>query len=208
MNGSRLERLAPLTGVLAVALVLVGAGLFGVYDYLPSAESLADYFNDNSNRVYWAGYIGLIATFPMLWFAGSLYSAFRDQEGGSGRLSMVSFGAGLATALAIAAGFTAMLASGARAGAEGGITSVEAVTLYDYYGQILGGVVAVTLAVLIAATGVLAIRKALFPNWFGWLSLLIALLLLTPIAYIVLAAAMLWLVVVSIWLYRRAQPAA
>ncbi len=62
---------------------------------------------------------------------------------------------------------------------------------------------AISLAVFIGATAVVSIRAAVFPTWFGWASALVAFGLLTPVAYIVLALAVVWLLVVSIWLYFR-----
>ena len=203
MNESRIERLAPLTGVVTVVLMMVGAALFGVYDYLPSAEKLNEIISANPTRVYLAGYIGSIAAFFLIWFAGSVFNALREQEGGTGRLSMVAFGGGVASGVALAAGFSTMIASGSRAGAVGGISLAEAVTLYDLYGQVLGGMFAITIAVFIGASAVVSLRAAVFPAWFGWVSALVAFGLLTPIAYIVLAFALVWLFLVSIWLYRR-----
>ncbi len=208
MSRSSLERLAPLTGLVSAVLMMAGAAMFGVYDYLPSAEKLQEIFNDKPTRVYVAGYIGTLSAFFLIWFAGSLYRALHEREGSSGRLSMVAFGGGAASGVALATGYTVMVATGARAGAPGGISPVEAVTLYDFYGQVLGQMLAVTLAVFIGASAVVSLRTGVFPTWFGWASVLIALGLLTPVAYVVLALALLWLLVVSVWLYRRgASPA-
>jgi hypothetical protein len=205
MNESRLERLAPLTGVVTVVLMMVGAALFGVYDYLPPADRLKEYISDNQTTVFLGGYLGSISAFFLIWFAGSVYSALREREGGTGRLSMVAFGGGVASGVALALGFTAIVAVVQRAGAEGGISPLEVVTIYDLYSQILGFMFAVTLAVFVGATAVVSLRTAMFPAWFGWVSALIAFGLLTPISYIVLAFALVWLFVVSIWLYARGR---
>jgi hypothetical protein len=109
----------------------------------------------------------------------------------------------VASGVALAVGYTAMVAAGARAGAPGGISPVGAVTLYDFYGQVLGQMFATTLAVFIGASAVVSLRTGMFRAWFGWVSALIAFGLLTPIAYIILALALVWLLVVSIWLFRR-----
>jgi hypothetical protein len=147
----------------------------------------------------------LLSAFFMLWFAGSVYSALREREGGTGRLSMVAFGGGVASGVALAIGFSAILASGARAGAEGGITPAEAVTMYDLYSQILGGTFAISMAVFIGATAVVSLRTLMFPKWFGWASALITFGLLTPYSYAVLALVLVWLLVVSVWLFSRGR---
>lgn len=203
MNKSWLEKLAPLSGILAVALMIVGAIMFGVYDYLPSAERLVEILNSNPDRIFWAGYIGSISGFFLIWFVGSVFSALRMKDGGIGRLSMIAFGGGVASGVALVIGFSMILTAGARAGAEGGINAIESVTLYDIYSQILGQMFAITMAVFIGATAVVSLRVNIFPSWFGWVSTLIAVGLLTPIAYFVLAFALGWLIIASIWLYRR-----
>lgn len=208
MSESRLDRWAPLSGVVALVLFSIGAALLGIYEYLPTAESLEQTLSDNASNVFAGGYIGMLSAFFMIWFAGSVYSALRKKEGGDGRLSVIAFGGGAASGVALAIGFSAMLASGARAGAEGGITALEAVTVYDIYSQILGGMFAVTVAVFIGATAVVSLRSDVFPNWFGWASVLITVGLLTPYSYAVLALVLVWLLVVSLWLFARGRQAA
>ena len=203
MNGSRLERLAPLTGLVSVVLLIIGAVVISNYDYLPPAENVADYLNGNPSRVSAGAYVASLSAFFFIWFAGSLRSALIAREGGTGRLSTVAFGGGVAAAAAMGISFTAVISSGLRAGAPGGITPVGAVTMFDFWGQIAGQMFAICLAVFIGATAVVSIRSDVFPTWFGWASATVAIGLLSPIAYIMLAFAVVWLLVVSIWLYVR-----
>jgi hypothetical protein len=203
MNESRFERLAPLTGVVSVGLLIFGAVVISNYDFLPPAEEVADFLNGNPTRVITGAYLALISAFFLIWFAGSVRIPLLAREGGTGRLSMVAFGGGIAAAVALGTSFTAILSAGLRAGAPGGITPIGSVTMFDFWGQAAGQMFAISLAVLIGATAVVSIRTTVFPAWFGWVSTLIAFGLLTPAAYIVLALAVVWLLVVSIWLYVR-----
>ena len=207
MNFSSLARLAPLTGVVAVALLATGAALLGIYDYLPAADRLRGMISDNATNVAIGGYLGSLAAFFLIWFAGTVFEALREREGGAGRLSLVALGGGVASGATLAIGFSAIFASGARAGAESGIGPVEAVTLYDLYGQVLGQGFAITMAVFIGATAVIVLRHGAFPAWFGWVSAAVAVGLLTPFAYVALAPTLVWLVVLSIWLYLRRRSA-
>ena len=77
--------------------------------------------------------------------------------------------------------------------------------MFDLWGQLMGQMFASGLAVLIGATAVVSIRTAVFPTWFGWVSALVAFGLLSPGAYLVLALGVVWLLVVSIWLYIRGR---
>jgi hypothetical protein len=67
----------------------------------------------------------------------------------------------------------------------------------------MGQMFGIFMAVFIGAAAVVSLRTALFPAWFGWASAVVTFGLLTPYAYIMLASALLWLLVVSIWLYVR-----
>jgi hypothetical protein len=203
MNKSLLERLAPLSGLVSVVLLIFGAVVISNYDYLPPAEKVADFLNGNSTRIWTGAYVASISAFFLIWFSGSIRSALLKREGGTGRLSTVAFGGGVAAAAALGTSFTAILSAGQRAGAEGGITAIGAVTMFDFWGQVMGQMFAICLAVLIGATAVVSLRTAVFPAWFGWVSVLVAIGLLTPFAYFILFFAVVWLVVVSIWLYLR-----
>ncbi len=203
MNESRLERLASLSGAVSVGLIIIGVLLFNYYEFLPPAEEMADFLNGNSSRASTGGYIGSIAAFFLIWFAGSVRRALIEREGGAGWLSTVAFGGGVAASVAMGISFVGIFASGLRAGAPGGISVDNAVAMYDFWSQLTGQLFAILMAVFISATAVVSLRSGLFPTWFGWVSVLVALGLLTPFAYAVLAFALVWLLAVSLWLYFR-----
>jgi hypothetical protein len=203
MNESRLERLSPLSGAAAVLIMVVGILLFNFYEFLPSAEKIADFLNSNAARVYTGGYIASVSTFFLIWFAGSVRSSLIRHEGGTGSLSNISFGGGIAAAVVLGISFVGIFATGLRAGALDGLTPVGAVTMYDFWTQLSGQLFGIFMAVFISAASVVSLRTGLFPAWFGWASLIIAFGLLTPFAYAVLGFAILWLLVVSIWLYIK-----
>jgi hypothetical protein len=203
MNESRLEKLSPLSGVAAVVIMLVGVVLFNNYEFLPPAKKVADFLNSNASSVYAGGYIASLSSFFFIWFAGSLRSTLIDHEGGNGRFSNIAFGGGLAASVVLGISFVGILTSALRAGIGDGITPIGAITMFDFYGQLTGQLFALFIAVFITATSVVSLRTGLFPAWFGWASLVVAFGLLTPIAYAVLGFAILWLLVVSIWLYIR-----
>ena len=207
MNESRLERLSTLTGAVSVGLIIICVLVFNYYEFLPPAEKFAQFLNGNAPQVSTGGYIGSIAAAFLIWFAGSVRSALIEREKGTGRLSSVAFGGGLAASIALGISFIGIFASGLRAGAPGGIAPIAAVAMYDFWSQLTGQLFSIFMAVFIGATAVVSLRTGLFPTWFGWVSVLVAVGLLTPFAYAVLAFALVWLLVVSIWLYATGTPA-
>lgn len=203
MNQNRLDRFSLLSGLLSVLIMVFGVLLFNYYEFLPAAESIAEAMNSNASQVSTGGYIASLSTFFLVWFVGSIRSTLLMYEGGSGRLSTIAFGGGLAAAVALGISFVGLFAMGLRAGAPGGLAPVGAVTMYDFWSQLTGQLFGIFMAVFISAAAVISLRTGLFPAWFSWASLIIALGLLTPFAYAVLGFALLWLVVVSIWLYMK-----
>ncbi len=206
MNESRFERINPLTGAVSVVLIIVGVLVFNYYEFLPPAEQIAEFLNGNASQVSIGGYLGSLAAFFLIWFAGSVRSTLLKREGGTGQLSTIAFGGGVAASIAMGTSFIGIFAAGLRAGAPGGIAPIGAVAMYDFWTQLSGQLFSIFMAVFIGSTAAISLRTGLFPAWFGWLSILVAVGLLTPFAYAILAFAMVWLLVVSIWLYLKGTP--
>lgn len=207
MNASRLDRVAPLTGLVTIILLLAGTFLIGLYDFLPPAEKIADHLGANPDRVYVGSYLAALSAFFLIWFAGRVRAALREREGGDGWVSEVAFGGGVAGGVMVLLTFTSIGSTALRAGTEAGISPIGAITLYDFWSQLGGLAFPVSMAVFIGATAVVSLRTSLFPGWFGWASALIALGLLTPFSYAVISLGMVWVLVVSIWLYVRGRSA-
>ncbi len=207
MTNSFWERLAPLSGVAFVALAVAAALLVNNYDYLPTAGELQEFFTDNATTLQIAGYLGTLSAFFLAWFAGSVRSSLRPAEGGTGRLSAIAFGGGVAAAAIVALAFTILIVGGARGGADGGIGLDTAVTIFDLYGSIFGLAVPVALGVMIGAAAVVAFRTKAWPVWLAWVSAILAVGSISPVAWIFIGIDLLWILVVAIWLFTK-QPEA
>lgn len=203
MKESRLEKLAPLTGVVAAVLILVPGALVISLEYLPPPEKILEFVEDNSTRSLVAGYLGLISSAFLVWFGGSVRNTLRKVEEGTGRLSNIAFGGAVGAAVLVTLAFTAVIGAATRAGAPSGIDVVQATMLMDLFGQLTGTATPFMMAVFLGATAVVSLRANLFPAWFGWLTAFLAFGLVTPINYIFVAFALVWMAVVGIWLYLR-----
>jgi len=205
MRDSRLERFVPLTGVIFVVFVLVGSSLAGTNEYLASSDQIISSFSESVNQSYAGAYLGMLGAFFLMWFAGSVYSTLRQHEGGTGRLSIISFGGGLSAAVSIVFAFAVLSMITDRAISEVGISAEEAAALYDIWSATMGVVMPIGLAAFVGAAAVVSLRTAVFPTWFAWISVLVALGCLSPVDYIAQTAAIVWVVVVSIWLTVRSM---
>ena len=152
-----------------------------------------------------------------LFFLGSLWSALRRAEGDDGWLSAAAFGGGLVYLAILFSGDGAGIAAArnACAGIDPQLWQVlDNIGSASYFSSFI------PLAILSAASAVVAIRFGALPRWLGWMSAVVAVALLVDGfawtiytrnvgAYFILFY--LWTVITSIVLIRRAgdtRPAA
>jgi hypothetical protein len=210
---SRLERLAPLTGVVVVVFTVVAFVLAGDSpDFTDDPQAIADYYADDPGKLQVAFYIDAVGTFFLIWFAGSVRTALRTAEGGLGRLSAVSFGGAVVAGAMFLAYDAANIAAAFRADEDGAIDPAVAASLWDVGGVFLGMGGAIASAVFVTAAAVVALRRrAVLPVWFAWASVALAIVLVSPFGWVGLIGFLLWVLIVSVMLYvaqGRAAPAA
>ncbi len=205
MNNSRWARFAPLTGLGFVVLLAAGVVTINFYEFMPSAADAKAFFEANALRTSVGAYLVLLSAVPLLWFVGSLRSALRSAEGGSGRLSAVAFGGGVVAAAAVMAAMSATLTVSERGRIDGVIPGDYAIALQDFSGNLFGGMAAFALGLMIAATAVVAYRTGFLPRWAVWLSWIIVVGSFSPLAYIFVGISVIWIAVVSVVLYGKGQ---
>jgi hypothetical protein len=170
---TRWERLSGLAGIAFAVLIFAALAVQGV---LPDADSPADeiraFFADDRDQILAGVWLRFLAGFAFVWFLGTLRSALRRAEGGTGRLSAVAFGSGL---VFLAAGMVSNVAlAGVAFTADRAVDDGVAVALLTmtHFGYIAGGM---ALAWLLAATFVLVLRTGVFPAVLGWAGAVIGL---------------------------------
>lgn len=205
MTTQRWERYAPWTGVLAVALWVLGFVILmssGMVAQDATPEEVLAHHQTNGGPLIAGSLMFMLGTLAFVWFLGSLTTSLRFAEGGSGRVASIAFGGGLAMAVC-----ALLLPSGGVTIALGAATmsATSADALRHLPGVFFIGV-ELFAAILVGATGLVALRTAALPRLFAWLSLLLALILLIPpIGWAgVLLGVPLWTLGVSLLLARTA----
>jgi hypothetical protein len=198
----------PLTGVVAVALWIIG--VFVLESASPGGDASADeilaYFEDDTTSIYAGAFLFSLGTAFFVWFLGSLRAAFLAAEGQPGRLTAIVFAGGLGKAvfdMGVMGGFVA----GALAADEADPLAPEAAqTLFFVDDAFFIGAEFMAF-VFMSATGVLILMRRALPVWLGWLALLIALgLLVFPIGWaFLLFGVPLWVLLASVTLFLRAS---
>jgi hypothetical protein len=205
------DRWAPLTGVLAVACSLVGI-LFALnqpQDKDSNAKIVA-YFADHTHRVH--GIVGFFVFLAGLLFLLTFLTALRERllaaEGGSGRLSALAFGGGIASLplwavsmlLAYAASFAANESSAFRLDPN----TFRVLADTAYYAWVAAVVVS---SVVVWATSAVALQTSVLPRWYGRVGILAGVIQLFGFLFFPFFVWWLWIIVTSILLVRRPSPA-
>lgn len=211
MTALRLDRVAPLAGAASIVLYFAGFALIGEVGSTatPSSEQVVDLLEDSPVQIIVGVYISLVSVALLIWFVAILHSRLRIAEGGTGWLAATAFGGGLVAATALAVGFASIGQAAFRAESDDGINPEVAVVFYDLYRAILGSAVPIGFGVLIGATAIVTFRSQAFPAWLVWSSVVVAIGSVSPLLFIFALIALIWVLVVSIWLFidsRREAP--
>jgi hypothetical protein len=206
MSDSRWERWAPVAGIVFVVLFVAGTSL----NNLPSTDehttTIANYYNDKSNRaqIIIGSYLLVLAGVFFFWFLASLRVKLLAAEGAPGRLTSIVFGGGLVfvALLMAAAGSLMTVAADITFGGDQFLDADSARFLPQlaYPLLLIGGMFAAI--AMIDAASVLIVRTGVLPRWIGWFGFVAAIVLLFAALFLPVVALLLWVFFVSFALLR------
>jgi len=201
MQQSRLERFAPLAGVLTIALVVAAIIVFPE-ETPASDDAVADvvkFWRDHDDAASVSAVLGALAAVPYMWFIGSLRAALRESEPPPGRLSALAFAGGIlfAGALAVSTSLQFVLGESANDLSPAAIQALNALNAQFFFPFLVG------VAVLMFASAVAILRYRGLHVAFGWTALIIGIVAVTPAGFFGFAASALWILAASIYLYVR-----
>jgi hypothetical protein len=207
MAPSWLDRWSPLAGVLAVVCWVIA---FLVSTSSPdsgdSDAEIAGFWTSHSHQVHdiVAFFVFLAGILFFLAFLAALRTRVLDAEGGSGRLTALGYGAGVATAVFLILG-VAMWTSPAFTANDTGKFALEPNTyrLLNDLGYAVWVTGVIVAALLVWTTSAIALRSGLLPKWFAWLGVLAGILQLFAIFFIPFFIFLGWIVIVSLLLVFR-----
>lgn len=199
-----IARLAPLTGLAAILLGVLGGILFHTWADEPSTDApaaeLAAWMNGNEEAIFCATWVWLLAGLAFLWFLGSLRSMLRRVEGAPGRVSAIATGGGIVAVVMFMASFSGLMAGATAVMVDDRVVSpelAEALYVYGYNGFFL--MIEVAAGVLVLATAIVALRGTGLPKWYGWLGLLYGIwLLILPVGWIGFFGFPIWILLTTV----------
>jgi hypothetical protein len=196
-------RYAPLSGLLFVALVVVSIIVTGFdsVDSNDSTQKVVDFWTENDGEQMAGAFIGALSLVPFLWFLGSLRSALRTGEGGTGRLSAIAYAGGIVLASGAAVDASLQFAVAESAGdVPTGVTHTLSVLYSNFFLVFPVGV-----GTLLLAAGLAILRTKVMPAWLGWVAFLLGIVSLTPAGFFAFLVVLVWVAVVSVVLFQQ-QP--
>jgi hypothetical protein len=203
---SGLERLAPLAGVL---FFILGLWAFLVILDEPSidqpASTVVSYWSEYRAREIAASIGGVFTGLVLVWFAATLRAYLARFEGAGGGLAPLAFAGGIMAGIGIVTGSAIEFTAAETAGRVPPVATLTLSALNeDFFFPIAAG-----LALLWIVTGVAALRTSALPRWAGWVSVVIGVVLLTPVGFVGAIASIVWVPVTAMLIYRlRESPPA
>ena len=149
MNRSTLERLAPLSGILFVALIIASFFVLGdTPDVKDSTDDVFNFWKDNVTEGQWAGGLMVWAAIAAIWFGASLRGALRRASDEADRLAALAFAGWVVFAVGAAsfAGFNFAAADAADHDVTGTVVQTISVLGEDFFPIIAVGLVVALLA--------------------------------------------------------------
>jgi len=199
------ERLAPLTGVVFLAIVVavfaIGGSTPGDHD---TAQEVQAFYGQHHDKHMLLGFI-LALSIPFLLFFVSILRYELRRAGGTGQLANAAFAGGVLAAVGfgILAFVHLALADAANSANTIGTTQVLNVLDNNDYLPVAAG-----LGVLVFGAGLSTLRHGGLPRWLGWVGVVVGVVIFTPAGFFGFLASGIWIALAGILLTQARQSAA
>jgi hypothetical protein len=201
VKGDRWDKLAPLTGIVFVALVVIafvaiGRSTPGTH---AAATKVQAFYSKHHGREEAAAFVIAIGALFFAFFGAVLYRALRS-AGGSGRLAAAAFGGNLIAVTGfgiLATVHIALSEAGKKAVTLSTVQTLSVLDNNDFIPMALG------IGIMILASGLAVVRHGGLPRWLGWAALVLGVASFTPAGFFAFILSGVWVIAVSIVLYLR-----
>lgn len=203
MKVSKSNRWLLLSGAFFVILSIYIGLPKGELGYLPLPEVTAAFYTENWNLFWIQGYLGVLSGLFLLIFVSAVCGLLKEVGSRAGIWSDLAFSGGIAASTLALAGYAIQQPLADRANTVAGIAPETAVAMHDILAILTYHALPVAFALFVGASGMAFLRTKTLPTWFGWVSVILAFGLASPVMYLVMTGGFLWAIVVSLWLFAR-----
>jgi hypothetical protein len=191
------KQLAPLSGVLAVLLIIVA---FVVSGETPEADDslskVISYYSDHDSEMQISAALLGLGSFFFLLFSTTVAGALRRAPGASKGAAAFSFAGGIVFAV----GLTIFAGLGFAAGDVVGDVDPSVVQTLNALGMDMFFTVAVGTGAFLLGAGVGTLKTGALPRWLGWAAVVIGVIAITPAGFFGFLALGVWTLVASVML--------
>lgn len=205
MERKGLARFAPLTGLLFLALAAVSLILGGEPPEVdePALEQV-EFWKDGEGEQIASAIIACYAAAALLWFGGSVRESIARVETEESRLASIAFGGLIVAVTGLLINNVVQFAAAETAEDVSADTTQTLSVLYsDFFFPL-----AIGLGVFLLASGIAAVRHGAFDRRLGWMAIVIGIVAMSPLGFFGFLAALVWIGIASVVLYRKKDPAA
>ena len=197
------KRVAPLSGVVFAVLWITSSLLTAdTFEFMPPATDVAEFFASDASRIMTGSYVGLLAAFALLWFSGTMYASIREIDDDTDRVAFITGAGGVVAATTLAIGYLATFAAAERAWLHDFADPAVTAAMADLTSLIVGNGATLGFAAMIAAGSIAALRWEGAPRRTAIASLILAVGLISPYSWAVVALVLIWVPMAGIWTYR------
>jgi hypothetical protein len=200
MPNQRAQRLVPLLGALFVVLTFASFLIQGEPpDVDEGARKIAAWYVDHDTQTIVAALVAGLAAVALLFFAAYVRRVLRESEQGTGILSVAALAGGIvaATGIATDSALRFTLGENAEDVSPGAVETLHALWSGFFFPMVVG------LGTLILAMSLAALGTRVIPTWLAWIGIVIVVVFFTPLGFVSFLLSALWLIVVSVLLWRR-----
>lgn len=200
----RLQRLAPLSGLVFVVLVVVGFIPVGgsTPDSSDSPSKITSFYVDHHNKEFVAVILVAIGALFLAIFVASLRDRLRSAGAETWTNLVLVGGAAAVAGFLFAVTVHAALADGGdhhfSADAMVAINGLDSNSFFAF---------SLPLAIMVLGAGGAMLQTGILPRWLGWVGVAFGILSFTPVGFFVFALIGIWIIVVSVLLSRSAEAA-
>jgi hypothetical protein len=197
------QRLAPLSGILFVVLLV--AGFFFISGNTPdlkdSAQKIVDYYSGHKNREEAAAIaVGASAVFLAI-FVASLYGRLKAAEAPGNLwsvLAVIGGAAAVAGFFGIIGVHVALIDGADKHISPDAMVAINAIDNDNFFAFSL------PLGVMLLGAAGATLKAGALPKWLGWTALVIGIVFFTPAGFASFALSGLWIIAASIYMSRTA----
>jgi hypothetical protein len=194
-------RLAPLAGLGAVIVIVVGAIVAGeIPDADEGAREIVSFYAENDDEQQFGSALLAYGALLFLVFLSSFWGTLRTAQVERRVSSTLAFAGGVVLAL----GLTLFAAIGFVLGDLHDDLPPAAVQTLNAMNADFFFPAAVGVSAFYFGSGAALIQTGVLPKWLGWVTIVLAVVAITPVGFVSFLGLGIWLIVVSILLALRA----